>query len=276
MTETMADEAVRRRSRMRLSWGRVGRILAPIAAFVVVMTLWEKGFFHEWFDLQEYTVPYPSTIVEEMREEWSTLWGAMEITLKEALVGYVIGSTLGFAGAVFVVLTGWGRSVLPGIAGGLNSIPVVAVAPVSILYFGFGMASKVAVVVLMTSAVMLLNSYKGLTAIANEPLELMHSYSASRVRTLVSVRLPLSLPYLFTALKYNVTLALVGAIIAEFFGGYGGVGLQMVQALAAFGMPKAWALMVLVGVLGIVWFQIVVIVERLTTSWHESMRNPHG
>lgn len=275
MTDTATEDQVHRRRRVHFSWNLVGRIVAPIAAFVIVIFLWEKGFFHRWFDLQEYTVPYPSTILDEVRENWSTLWEALEITLKEAIVGYVIGNLLGFAGAVVVVVSGWGRKVLPGIAGGLNSIPVVAVAPVSILYFGFGMASKVAVVVLMTSAVMLLNSYKGLTAIANEPLELMHSYSASTMRTLVSVRIPLSLPYLFTALKYNVTLALVGAIIAEFFGGYGGVGLKMVQALASFGMPQAWALMVLVGVAGIIWFQLVVIVERLTTGWHESMRGTH-
>jgi NitT/TauT family transport system permease protein len=76
----------------------------------------------------------------------------------------------------------------------------------------------------------------------------------------------------FTALKYNVTLALVGAIIAEFFGGYGGVGIEMVQALASFSMPRAWAYMILIGVVGVVWFQLVAVIERLATGWHSSFR----
>lgn len=272
MTEPLVDPVVRPRARWRLSWGRVGRFLAPIVAFVVVVAIWEKGLLHTWFDLKEYTVPYPSTILEVIREDWDSLWEALEITLKEASLGFVIGNAAGFAIAMAVVATGWGTRVLPGLAGALNSVPVVAVAPVSVMYFGFGLASKVAVVVLMTTAVMLLNSYKGLTAVANDPLDLMHSYAASGTRTMLKLRVPQSLPYVFTALKYNVTLALVGAIIAEFFGGYGGVGLQMVQALAAFAMPRAWALMILVGLLGVIWFQVIVIIERLATRWHESMR----
>jgi NitT/TauT family transport system permease protein len=276
VTEALTDGAVQRRTRWRLSWSRVGRLLAPIVAFVVVVTLWEKGLFHTWFGLKEYTVPYPSTILEVIRDDWDSLSEALEITFKEASIGFVIGNVVGFAIAVGVVATGWGTRVLPGLAGALNSVPVVAVAPVSVMYFGFGLASKVAVVVLMTTAVMLLNSYKGLTAVANEPLDLMHSYAASGIRTMVKLRIPQSLPYVFTALKYNVTLALVGAIIAEFFGGYGGVGLQMVQALAAFAMPRAWALMILVGLIGVICFQLIVIIERLATRWHESMRPaPH-
>lgn len=270
------DERPARGRRRGPSWRSVGRVLAPIIAFVVVITLWESGVLHRAFDLKEYTVPYPSKILEVVQDDWDVLWEALAITLKEAVVGYAVGNVIGFGVALLVVATGWGTRALPGFAGALNSIPVVAVAPVSILYFGFGMASKVAVVALLTSAVMLLNSFKGLTAVASEPIDLMYSLSASRRDTMLKLRIPQSLPYIFTALKYNVTLALVGAIIAEFFGGYGGVGLQMVQALAAFAMPRAWALMVLVGLLGVVWFQIVVVIERWATRWHESMRSTHG
>jgi NitT/TauT family transport system permease protein len=257
----------------RAALGSIGRVLAPVLAFVVVIGLWQSGALHAAFGLKEYTVPYPATIVDVIRTDWADLWAALRITLTEAFVGYVVGNIAGLLAALAVVATGWGTRVLPGIAGAFNSVPIVAVAPVSILYFGFGQTSKVAVVVLMTAAVMLLNSYKGLTAVDSDPLDLMHSYAAGRQATIVKVRLPLSLPYVFTALKYNVTLALVGAIIAEFFGGYGGVGLQIVQALAAFGMPQAWALMVLVGAVGVIWFQIVVLVERVSTGWHESFRS---
>lgn len=275
-TQTVADADRGRRPPARVPLAKLGRFLAPILAFAVVVALWESGTLHSAFGLEEYTVPYPTTIVEVITGDWVSLWGALKITLTEAVVGYAIGNVVGLLAALTVVATGWGSRVLPGIAGALNSVPIVAVAPVSILYFGFGQTSKVAVVALMTAAVMLLNGYKGLTTIDSDPLDLMYSYAAGRRATIVKVRLPLSLPFLFTALKYNVTLALVGAIIAEFFGGFGGVGLQMVQALAAFGMPRAWALMVLVGLIGVIWFQIVVLVERISTRWHESMRPTQG
>jgi NitT/TauT family transport system permease protein len=247
-------------------------VLAPVAAFVVVVAVWQAGVFHSMFGLKEYTVPYPKTIAEVIRDDRSELWAAMEITLREALIGYAIGNILGFALAIAVTATGFGRRVLPGLAGALNSIPIVAVAPIFTLYFGFGSSSKIAVVILMTTAVMLLNAYKGLNAVGPDPQDLVYSYAASRAQTMVKLRIPCSLPYVFTALKYNVTLALVGAIIAEFFGGYGGVGIEMVKALTSFSMPTAWAYMILIGVVGVAWFQLVAGIERLTTGWHSSFR----
>jgi NitT/TauT family transport system permease protein len=248
------------------------RVVAPVAAFVVVVWLWQAGVFHSAFGLKEYTVPYPKTIAELIRDDRSELWDAVEITLREALIGYALGNVVGFLLAIVVTATGFGRRVLPGVAGALNAIPIVAVAPIFTLYFGFGSGSKVAVVILMTTAVMLLNAYKGLNAVGADPQDLVYSYAASRTQTMVKLRIPCSLPYVFTALKYNVTLALVGAIIAEFFGGYGGVGIEMVQALASFSMPRAWAYMILIGVVGVVWFQLVAVIERLATGWHSSFR----
>lgn len=243
----------------------LSRVLPPIVALVVVLGLWQLGVFERLFGLQTYVVPKPATIASQLTSDWSSIWHAQWTTLAEAVTGYVLGGVLGFALAVLVTTTGLGRRLLPGVAGAVNAIPIVATAPIAVLYLGYGRNSKIAIVAVLTAAVMLLNACKGLNAVAGEQLDLMHSYAATRWQVIAKLRAPSSLPYVFTALKYNVTLALVAAIIAEFFGGYGGVGIEMVQALSGFTLTLVWAAMVLVGVLGIVWYQAISATEWLVT-----------
>jgi NitT/TauT family transport system permease protein len=250
----------------------VRRVAPPLAALAVVLALWQAGVFQALFGLQEYIVPKPSTIWSTLTGSWSSIWSAQWTTLEEAFVGYLLGGVLGFGAALLVVATGAGRRVLPGVAGALNAVPIVATAPIAVLYLGFGMSSKVVIVLILTAAVMLLNAYKGLTSVNRDHLDLMHSYAATRWQVIVKLRIPSAKPYIFTALRYNVTLALVGAIIAEFFGGYGGVGVEMVQALQGFSMSVVWAAMVLVGLTGIIWFQLVGGLEWVTSRWYPTAR----
>jgi NitT/TauT family transport system permease protein len=141
-----------------------------------------------------------------------------------------------------------------------------------VLYLGYGGNSKIAIVAILTAAVMLLNAYKGLNSVDADHLNLMHSYASTRWQIIAKLRVPSALPYVFTALKYNVTLALVGAIVAEFFGGYGGVGIEVIQAMSAFTMTVVWAAMLLVGVTGIVWYQVVTALEWIFARWYPSPR----
>ena len=250
----------------------VRRVAPPLAALAVVLALWQAGVFQALFGLQEYIVPKPGTIWSTLTGSWSSIWSAQRTTLEEALVGYVLGGALGFGAALLIIATGAGRRLLPGVAGALNAVPIVATAPIAVLYLGFGMSSKVVIVLILTAAVMLLNAYKGLTSVNRDHLDLMHSYAATRWQVIVKLRVPSALPYIFTALRYNVTLALVGAIIAEFFGGYGGVGVEIVQALQGFSMSVVWAAMLLVGLTGIIWFQVVGALEWVTARWYPTAR----
>jgi NitT/TauT family transport system permease protein len=250
----------------------VRRAAPPLAALVVLLALWQAGVFHALFGLQVYIVPKPTGIWSTLTANWSSIWSAQWTTLQEAVVGYLLGGGLGFGVALLITATGAGRRLLPGVAGALNAVPIVATAPIAVLYLGFGMSSKVVIVLVLTAAVMLLNAYKGLTSVNRDHLDLMHSYAATRWQVIVKLRIPSALPYIFTALRYNVTLALVGAIIAEFFGGYGGVGIEMEQALQGFSMTVVWGAMLLVGITGIVWFQLVGALEWVTNRWYPSAR----
>lgn len=244
------------------------RVAAPVGALVVVLALWQAGVFERLLGLQNYIVPEPAAIGSEIVSDWSAIWGAQWTTLSEAATGYALGNLLGFGVAVLVNATGLGRRLLPGLAGALNAVPVVATAPIAVLYLGYGKGSKIAIVTVLTGAVMLLNASKGLNSVDGDQLDLMHSYASGRWQVIAKLRVPSSLPYVFTALKYNVTLALVGAIIAEFFGGYGGVGIEMVQALSGFSMTLIWAAMLLVGVIGIAAYQAMTAVEWLVLRWY--------
>lgn len=248
------------------------RVLLPLAALVLVLALWQGGVLNRLFGLQDYTVPKPSAIVSTVHGQWSSVWSAQLTTFTEAAIGYVIGAALGFAAAVLVTVFGAGRRLVPGLAGAVNALPVVALAPVAVVYLGYGGSSKIAVVTLLTAAVMTLNACKGLNSVGPDQLKLMHSYAATPAQILIKVRVPQSLPYLFTALKYNVAIALVCAIIAEFFGAYGGVGPEMVQALSAFAMPLAWGVMLIMGLTGIICYQVIAVIERLCTGWQPHQR----
>ncbi len=154
-----------------------------------------------------------------MADHWDKLAGDFTQTvLKAVLLGWALGSGLGFAVAVAIDRQPFlQRGLLP-LASLTSTIPLVAVAPIAVMWFGFDWPSKAAVVVLMTFFPMLVSTLAGLQAAGKLERELMHSYAASYSRTLLALRLPAAVPFIFGALKVNATLALIGAIVAEFFG----------------------------------------------------------
>lgn len=251
---------------------RLRRVLPPVLVAAAVISVWEAGLLHRLLNLETYTLAYPSAIVGALAEDWPSLLTHTRVTLSEAVTGYVLGSLAGFVLAVLLCeVPAVRRAMLPVISG-LASMPVIALAPLMVLYFGFGLLSKVAVVVLMTLPPMAITTFKGLFSADTRLQEVLHSFAAGRSDLLVKLRLPWSLPFMFTGLKLNVTLSLIGAIIAEFFSAREGLGYRMAYALDTFDMPVAWATMLIAALLGVVWYQIVVGIERLAIPWHVSIR----
>jgi NitT/TauT family transport system permease protein len=252
----------------------LSRVIAPVAVLLAVMAMWQGGVFHRLLNVREFTLAYPSQILAALIENQEPLWRHATATLTEAMLGYAIGSTIGFLLAVGVAMFATLRGTVLPVMSGFNSMPIVALAPLMTLYFGTGMWSKVAVVTLMTTAPMTVTAYKGLTAIDAAARELMRSLAATPAEEFRKLRIPSSAPYVFTALKLNVTLALIGAIIAEFFSAVSGLGVAMNRALVSFDLPLAWASMAIAGVVGVLWYLLVGLVERFVIPWHASQRRP--
>ena len=227
------------------------------------------------FDVPRVLLPPPSTIVLSMVDNGALLWGDfVQTVLKAVLVGWVLGSGLGFAVAVAIDrLPFLQRGLLP-LASLTSTIPLVAVAPIAVMWFGFEWPSKAAVVVLMTFFPMLVSTLAGLKASGKLERELMYSYAASYTRTLLALRLPSALPFMFSALKINATLALIGAIVAEFFGSpTTGLGFRISTEASRMNMSLVWGAIVVSAITGSVLYVVLVKLERRAAFWHPSVRD---
>lgn len=226
------------------------------------------------FEVPRVLLPPPSLIVQSIGTHSATLWGDfVQTVLKAVLIGWVLGSGLGFVVAVAIDRQPFlQRGLLP-LASLTSTIPLVAVAPIAVMWFGFEWPSKAAVVVLMTFFPMLVSTLAGLKASGKLERELMYSYAASYTRTLLALRLPSALPFIFGALKVNATLALIGAIVAEFFGSpTSGLGFRISTEAARMNMPLVWSAIVVAAVTGSVAYAVLVQLERRAAFWHPSVR----
>jgi NitT/TauT family transport system permease protein len=238
-----------------------------------VLYFWQVGVTA--FDVPRVLLPAPSAIALAMVGQAATLArDFVQTVLKAVLVGWVLGSALGFAvGVAIDRLPFLQRGLLP-VASLTSTIPLVAVAPIMVMWFGFEWPSKAAVVVLMTFFPMLVATLAGLQAAGRIERELMHSYAASYRRTLLDLRLPCALPFIMSALKVNATLALIGAIVAEFFGSPTvGLGFRISTEASRMNMALVWGAIVVAAVTGSLAYALLVQLERRWAFWHPSVRS---
>jgi NitT/TauT family transport system permease protein len=244
------------------------------AAFVLVagIVIWEGAIAA--FDIQQFLLPKPSDIARAIYDNWSTLSSAGWYTFKEALVGFAAGSAVGIAFAVFVArFRAVGASVMP-LAIAANAVPIIAFAPIFDQWFNpLSPHSKSAVAAVLCFFPVMVNTLRGLTSVRSSQVQLMKSYAASDLEIFRRVRVPTALPYLFTALKVASVLAMIGAIVAEYFGGsFGALGVLIKSDASSFDFTDAWAGIVIGSVLGIVLYLVVALTERWLVRWAPEVR----
>jgi NitT/TauT family transport system permease protein len=260
-----------------MSLRRGAPLLEPVLLFVAFVGVWQLGGIHALFQMKEFQLPFPNQIAQAILDRWDVLWrDVVEFTGPEAVIGLLLGGMAGFVCAVLCVHVPFLRTGALPIAASLNSVPIIAVSPIAVLWLGFGQPSKIAVVALMTFAPMVVNAFKGLDSVDRESLELMDSLAASRWDVFAKLRFPNSLPYVFTALKVGTTLAMIGALVAEFFNAQRGLGVTLSNNIQVAKMPLAWSAIVVAAVLGLILFACVTIIERLVIPWHVSIRGREG
>jgi NitT/TauT family transport system permease protein len=246
--------------------------LPALVVFVVGILAWE-GLVRA-LDVQNFLLPTPSAILETLWTDRGELWNAAFFTFREALGGFAIGCSLGFLAAV--VVSRWRllqAAVMPyAIAAG--AVPIIAFAPITNNWFGVtGMTSKMVIAAVLCFFPVLVNTTRGLTSVPPSAIELMRSYAASEFTIFRRVRLPNALPFIFSGLKVATVLAMIGAIVGDYFGGApGALGVEIRRWVGIFAFDQAWAGIVLASLLGIVFYGSVAVVERLTMGWHPSMR----
>lgn len=255
----------------KIGRGRI-RVLPPIFFGLAVLALWEAGV--RAFAVPEVILPAPSVVAGMIAANLPLLWSDFTQTIvKGALSGYVLGCGAAMVVAVLVDRSAFlTRGLLP-VGNFVAALPVVGVAPIMVTWFGFGWESKAAVVFAMVFFPVLINAVAGLTATDRMQRDLMQTYAANYWQTLVKLRMPAALPFLFNGLKIATTLAIIGAIVAEFFGSpTRGMGFRISTAVGSLALPMVWAQIFMAALSGTLFYGFVALVERRATFWHPSQR----
>ncbi|WP_318371886.1 ABC transporter permease [Enterobacter sp.] len=252
---------------------------APVSASAVaaLFGLWMLGFWQmlvSGFDVPQVILPAPLAIAAALVESADLLAGdVLQTVIKSALVGYLLGSGLGIAVALMIDrLPFLQRGLLP-LANLTSTVPLVGVAPIAVMWFGFDWPSKAAVVVLVTFFPALVSTLAGLKASGKLEQELMYCYAATPRQRLRALRLPVAMPFIFSALKVNATLSLITAIVAEFFGSpTAGLGFRISTESARMHMPVVWSAIVVASVAGSLMYALLVRLDRRVNFWHPTVR----
>jgi NitT/TauT family transport system permease protein len=255
---------------MKLS--SIREILAPALFGLAVIAFWQ--FVVRYFDVPFVIFPAPTDIAAKLTTSVPTLYADFVQTFVRAVIpGWIIGSLSGFLVALLCDRFSFLRRGLLPLGNLAAALPIVGVAPILVMWFGFDWQSKAAMVVVMTFFPMLVNAVAGLQASGHLERDLMRSYGASWFQTLVKLRLPAAMPFIFNALKINSTLALIGAIVAEFFGTpIVGMGFRISTEVGRMGLDMVWAEIAVAALVGSAFYGLLVAVERWVTFWHPSYR----
>ena len=255
---------------------RVGRGLKDwipaVVVFLLGLAAWEFGV--KALDVQNFLLPPLSDILSTLWDDRSALLDAALFTFKEALGGYLIGCSAGIA--VALVVARWrplATAVMP-YAIAANAIPIIAFAPIMNNWFGLlSPASKIASASVLCFFPVFVNTLKGLTSVRPSSIELMRSYAAGEIEIFRRVRIPTALPYVFSALKVATVLAMIGAIVGDYFGGsQDSLGIVIRRDAGIFAFEHAWAAIVVASLLGIAFYASVALLERIAMRWHPSVR----
>jgi NitT/TauT family transport system permease protein len=251
---------------------RLVGLMVPALFGVTILVLWEG--IVRGFNIPSVLLPPPSLIWFRIVTSVPTLMADFRQTfLKAVLIGYAIGCGAGFVVAILIDRSPFlQRGLLP-LGNFISALPVIGIAPILVMWFGFDWPSKAAVVVVMTFFPMLVNTVQGLASASAMERDLMHTYAAGYWQTLFKLRLPAAAPFIFNALKINSTLALIGAIVAEFFGTpIVGMGFRISTEVGRMNVDMVWAEIAVAALAGSVFYGVVALVERAATFWHPSVR----
>ncbi|MDM8166279.1 ABC transporter permease [Roseovarius sp.] len=251
---------------------RFTRLAVPVIFGLTIIVVWEcivRGF-----DIPTVLLPAPTQIAARFAASTGILWqDFVQTAIKGALTGYILGCGAAVLLAIAIDRSPFLKRGLLPVGNFVAALPIVGTAPILVMWFGFDWQSKAAVVVVMVFFPMLVNTVQGLQDTEAMQRDLMRTYAASYWQTLFKLRLPAAMPFIFNGLKIATTLALIGAIVAEFFGSpIKGMGFRISTSVGQLSMDLVWAEIVVAALAGSGFYGGVALIEKAMTFWHPSQR----
>ncbi|WP_373355821.1 ABC transporter permease [Pseudoroseicyclus sp. CXY001] len=251
---------------------RAVALAVPLIFGATLLLLWEGLVRH--FNVMPVILPAPSAVWSTFLAMRETLWGDfVQTVVKGALSGYAIGCLAAFVAAILIDRSSFlTRGLLP-IGNFVAALPIVGIAPILVSWFGFDWHSKAAVVVVMVFFPMLVNCVQGLRETEPMQRDLMRTYAASYWQGMAKLRLPAALPFIFNGLKISTTLALIGAVVAEYFGSpTRGMGFRISTGVGSLSIDLVWAEIMVAALAGTCLYGVVAWIEARLCFWHPSHR----
>ncbi|MCG7493781.1 ABC transporter permease [Thalassobius sp. Cn5-15] len=251
---------------------RFTTLMVPVTFGLTLVMIWEASV--RGFEISPVLLPAPSVIAVTFVQSLDILWqDFVQTVIKGALSGYILGCGAAFLIAIVIDRFPFlQRGLLP-VGNFVAALPIVGMAPILVMWFGFDWQSKAAVVVVMVFFPMLVNTVEGLQATDKMQRDLMRTYASSYMQTLIKLRLPAAMPFIFNGLKITTTLALIGAIVAEFFGSpIKGMGFRISTSVGQLALDLVWAEIVVAAIVGSAFYGGVAKLEKALTFWHPSQR----
>lgn len=232
------------------------------------------AFFLIWelvvhtFNMKEYFLPAPSIIILTLVGKIGLLLDHAFVTVYEIILGFIVGAGLGIFIAFLIAYSKYANALINPLLVLQQPVPKTALAPIILLWFGYGIISKIVMIFLISFFPVVVSTLDGLLGVDADKIDLMRSMKASKLQIFRKMRFPNSLPYVFTGLKISILLAIVGAIVAEFVGAEKGIGYLIVVANYSLQVPLMFACLIILAVMGLALYGVILMLEKRFIPWH--------
>jgi NitT/TauT family transport system permease protein len=249
---------------------RAAAWLRPLLFLLLLVVVWDLAI--RIFQIPPYQVPAPKDVVITLWQEWPMLLEQSVPTTVATIEGFLLSAAFGIPVAMMIAGSRTVESYVYPLLVFSQSIPKIAVAPLFVVWFGFGMLPKVLSAFLLGFFPVVVSAVQGFKSVEPDMLDLARAMEASRLQTFRMVSLPHALPAIFAGLKVSITLAVVGAVVGEFVGSNSGIGFVLQRSIGTFELPTMFAALVVLALIGVILFWILDVIERLAIPWHASQR----